>query len=324
MNTTTATTSPLPPMRTHCIGRLLIDLPDDFELAPLSEVELIYGLDENWRKVKVTVPGTDDPQSTLQTLTAKRMAELTARFSQETPSKNFLDSVSNIDADTIRIRGHEEPEMKGYFRSTVFARKDKAIGEFQADIYKKDKPENIEAKLLSIAQSTRYITDPGKAGKGACLGPLLINAGQDGEWFMLSFYSPKDPVIHIGVNMNSLRAKAEDGGLIARTDSRTAEFLKPMGIKLDFFRRGQVSIDGEPGEEQAFRYEENGVKHLSFAAETRQSSPATFDAPVINVEMKLGGQLLNGEYRGASMNEKDALALWDAIIKSIRPRPGAV
>jgi len=321
---TNATTLPLPPMRTHCIGRLLIDLPDDFEVAPLSEVELIYGLDENWRKVKVMAPRISQAQPGLETLVAQHVTELTSLFDADTPSKNKLDLQRRVDADTVLVRAHDEVAMQGYFKSIVFARKEQAVGSFAAGVYKRDKAQDIEAKLLSIAQSTRYLAEPSKAGRGTCLGPLLIDAGQDGEWFMLSFHSPKDPVLHIGVYMHSLRAKAEDGGLLDRTDRRTAEFLRPMGIKLNFFRRGKVSMAGGPGEEQAFRYEENGVEYLSFAAEVLQSSPATFAVPVINVEMKLGGQLLSGEYRGASMSEKDALALWDAIIKSIRPRPGAV
>lgn len=319
---TTATTLPLPSMRTHCIGRLLIDLPEDFEHSPLSEVELVYGLDENWRKVKVTVPRIDESQPTLQALKAKQVAELTARYEADTPTKNMLALTRAVDSETELVRAHRESLSS--FDVHVFRQIASAVGLFESASYKKDKPEDIETRLLSIAQSTRYVADPSTAGKGTCLGPLLIDAGQDGEWFMLSFHSPKDPVLHIGVNMNSLRAEAEDGGLIARTDRRTTEFLRPMGIKLDFIRRGKVLLAGGPGEEQAFRYEENGVKYLSFAAEVLQSSPATFAVPVINVEMKLGGQLLSGEYRGASMSEKDALALWDAIIKSIRPRPGAV
>lgn len=38
-------------IQTHCLARFLIDLPDDFE--PVGDVELIYGLDKDYRKVKV-------------------------------------------------------------------------------------------------------------------------------------------------------------------------------------------------------------------------------------------------------------------------------
>jgi len=321
MNTTVAAS--LPPMRTHCIGRLLIDLPDHFEMTPLSEVELIYGLDENWRKVKVTVPRVNETQPTLQALTAKLVAELTSRYEADTPTKNMLASARTADSETELIRAHRESLSS--FDVYVFHQIASAVGLFRSASYKKDKPQDIEAKLLSIAQSTRYFPDPDKVGKGACLGPLLIDAGQDGEWFHITFLSDKMPGVYVSINTNSLREKAEDEGLIGRTTRRTAEFLTPIGMKFDFIRKGKVAIGGRPGEEQGYKYVENDVQHFNFMAEILQDKSATFEEPVISIELTMGGRRPSGgEYFGSPMNERDALALWDAIVKSIRPRPGAV
>ena len=60
-----------------------------------------------------------------------------------------------------------------------------------------------------------------------------------------------------------------------------------------------------------------------FNAETLLAKPATFSTPSLAIEMRMGGQV-GYEYRDASLSQEAALALWDAIVKSIRLRPGAV
>lgn len=315
--------APLPPMRTHCVGRFLIDLPDHFDLTPGSDAELIYGLDKNWRRVNVTVPRSNDAQPDLSALVANRVAELTERYDGETPSKNMLDSQKWVDPDTALIRAHEEPTMQGYYRSNVFAKKQHVVGSLQADTFEDDKPEDIEAKVLAVAQRTRFIADPTQAGKGTCLGPLLIDAGQDGERFMLTFRSAEFPVVIVTLNMDSLRAKAEDGGLLARVDSKASD-LALLGGKIDPIRRGKLLLAGRSGEELLHKHKGNSIEYRFFRAEATQIRPATFDEPVFAIEMTMGGQISGGEYITAPMTEKDAVALWDAIVKSIRLRPGAV
>jgi len=59
-------------------------------------------------------------------------------------------------------------------------------------------------------------------------------------------------------------------------------------------------------------------------AEALLRKPATFIEPSFAISMTMGGQLLSGEYVDASLSEQEAVAMWDAIIKSIRVRPGAV
>jgi hypothetical protein len=67
-----ATPSPYPPMdlnqpfATHCVGRVLIDLPEEFrqmtDSLPGGYVQLFYGRDKNFRLVNVVVPHQMSPE----------------------------------------------------------------------------------------------------------------------------------------------------------------------------------------------------------------------------------------------------------------------
>jgi Tle cognate immunity protein 4 C-terminal domain len=317
-----ATTFKTSPMRTHCLGRFLVDLPEGLEQTPGSEVDLTYGLDKNFRTIKVKVLRSIGSTPTLEATVAKLTTELSARRSDETPTKSMLASVRQVNTDTALIRAHEEPVMRGYFRAQVVAKKEDAIADVVADIFKRDTPETIEAKALAVADRTTFIRSHAAAGRGACLGPLLIDAGQDGETFTVSFQAKQWPDVTLSFYLNSLVAEPGEG-LLRRWDSKSG-MLGAVGFKSTTLRRGKVQIGGKPGEELLSQGKEHERVVRHFTAEVLRDAPASFLVPQMSIDMEMGGQIRSGEYVDPSFSETDALALWDAIIKSIRPRPGAV
>lgn len=85
--------------------------------------------------------------------------------------------------------------------------------------YSRDLPDaRKRSRPLPCRSSTArgFVSDPATARRGACLGPLLIDAGQDGAWFTASFKSKRMPGVVIEFNSNSLLAETDDGLLAGR------------------------------------------------------------------------------------------------------------
>lgn len=309
-------------MRTHCVGRYLIDLPADFEQMLASDVELFYGLDKNFRKVNVKVLRSAGPQPSFDTIVNKRAAELAAEHHFKAASKSMLAFQQRPGENVALIRAYESPDMLGSYRSEYFSQHGAAVGVFAGRVYTDEQPDPIEAKILKVVERTSFVPSPDKAGHGTCLGPLLIDAGQDGERFVLAFRAKSVPDVLIEINMNSMLAKS-DGGLLKRWDGK-AGMLNKLDFQSSTLRRGTVAVGGMPGEELLSKGKEHGHVVRGFTAEALQTKPATFSTPSLAISMNMGGQLESNDYVDASWSDESAMAIWDAIVKSIRPRPGAV
>jgi hypothetical protein len=310
-------------MRTICLGRLLVDMPGDFEQTLGGDVELIYGLNKDFRRTKVQLVDATGGATQFNSTVSKQLAELRSVEHSRSSSKNMLAATRNVNSDTVLIRAYDEPGMLDYFKLTVIARKASAVVRFVSSINKGDNAESVEAKLLEVATrtSSSSSTSPGSA-KGTCFGPLLIDAGQDGESFTVAFKTPRMPDVSISFDINSLVATS-DGGLFKRLDKKSG-LLAQGGIGPNSYRRRKVMM-GERAAEEVFRTgKERDHVVRQFIAEVVMDKPATFAVPMIAITLSMGGQVGPEDYRDASMSEADATVMWNAILKSIRLRPGAV
>jgi len=312
----------IPPLHTVCVGRYLVDLPDELQLR--GDLELYYGLDKEFKTMKVEVLRAKGSVPSFKTIVAERAAALAKEANDDVPSKNMLNSQRAVDEDTVLIRANTEVSDQGYFKALVIFQKGDAIGLVTADILKGDTPEVVEAKALAIAQRIGFVADPlGEAGKGTCIGPLRVDAQQDGEVLILGTRGTSHQDMSMRLTINSMIAKS-DGGLLKRVAEK-AGMLEKLGVLTTTLRRGKVVIAGRPGEELLDAGAERGKAVRVFAAETVLNKPSTFAEPLLHLSLNTGGQLpVSAEYVDASLSEKENLALWDAIIKSIRLRPGAV
>ena len=311
----------LPEMRTHCAGRYLIDLPVGFEQEPSSDVDLIYGLGKDFRRVKVALLRESGTQPTFDSLVNKRAAELAADYHFKSPSKTMLALLQRKSQTLALVRTYFSPRMLDLFKEEVFAERGPVVAVFKDDVGENERPEDIEANLLRVVESTSAMSSPDQAGRGTCLGPLLINAGQDGEFFYLSFKSKAAPDVVVHIDMNSMLAKS-DGGLLNRWDSK-AGLLAKLDFSSSTLRRGKVTIGGMAGEELLSKGKDNGKVVRGFSAETVLLKPATFAAPSLAISMSMGGQNEAADYVDPSWTDEEAMKIWDAIVKSIRARPGS-
>jgi hypothetical protein len=312
----------IPATRTHCVGRFLVELPTVLEQTPGSDVELIYGLDKDFRKIQVRAPVQVGQSVAFNKTIQLRVSELTGRAHFESASKNMLALQKDLRPGAVLVRAYKSPHLLDSFQSELFAQFGPATGTFVTRVFGGGKPEEPESSLLKAVDRTAYMSTPDQAGRGACLGPLLIDAQQDGEVLTLSFRSKSLKDVLVNVNMNSL-VEESDGGLLKRWDSK-AGMLGALDFSSSTLRRGKVSIAGRPGEELLIKGKEQGHVVRQFSAEVLRPAAATFAAPAFSISMSMGGQVDSRDYVDATWSDKEAMAIWDAILKSVRLRPGAI
>ena len=304
-----------------CIGRFLVDLPAVFEPTASTYAQFYYGLDKNFRTVNLSVPASSGEQLAFDTLVDGRVNELTSSFHSTSASKNMLAAQRRLDDGSRLLRAYVSGDSTTTFKSELYSRKGPATALFARAVYSQENGDSIESSLAKIAQSSHYAA-PGQArGRGTCLGPLLVDAGQDAEILHPSFQSTRYPDIVISIDMNSIVAKS-DGGLFARVDAK-ADLVSKFVFHSHTLRKDKMTIAGRAAEEILETGKDHDKIVRSFTAETLLLAPSTFAQPLISIDMTMGGQVKD-TYRDASLSEAQSLALWDSIVKSIRIRPGSL
>jgi hypothetical protein len=316
---------PLPPMRTYCIGRYLIDLPAGFISADGgSDGTLYYGLDKNFKTVDFEVLRQEGNKQTFDSLVLKKINGLKSSEHFKSPSRNMLADFKKIDEHTTIIKAYDSSYSMRSYKVDLLSEHGNAVVQYEEMLYGDDPPnylDTIENRLLNLTRNTHYIQAPNKTGRGICLKSVLIDSPHDGETFDIVFLNPAYPDIHVSLLISSLPAHGE--GMLKRIDDQ-AGLLAELGASYKPFRRGDITLGGRPAEEQLDEAkDEHGKLIRNFAAETLITQPSNMERPQIHIEMKMGGQVRSREYVDASLSRSDAEAWWDAIVKSIRPRPGA-
>ena len=108
--------------------------------------------------------------------------------------------------------------------------------------------------------------------------------------------------------------------LFHRVDRANELIGAGSGIKV--LRRAKVQTDGRIGQEYVDLYPEDGA--MVFSARLELYGDAAPRQPTIKLLMEAGWPIKKDPRDLRQfMNQEEALAVWDAIVKSIRPRPGA-
>ena len=312
----------LPTMRTHCIGRYLIDLPEEYELTPGSELTLYFGLGKDFERVLVAPLRERGERPEFKQVLNKVIGELKSDYHFEAPTKNMFLSFKEIDKRMALVQAYDNSSLLDYLRFRLYVERGESMVRLEGKSYPNTHrtPEFIESQLISIAQNTRFAPTPERAGPGTCLGTAVIDAKQDGEVFMLAFKSERHPDAIISIDMNSLPEKG-DGGLLQRVAGK-AGLLRMLDFSSTTLRKGKRQIAGRAGEELLDSGKEDGKVQRHFVAETLVTEPSSLNRPVIAITFSMGGQKDNrtNQTLEPSLSEKESLAWWDAIVGSIRSR----
>ena len=300
-------------MTTHCVGRFLIDVP---QKATMSEGS--YEFEIASLKTKTTSPL---PQAELL---RKLDAELTqraaglARPPTELGDKTKFHGRYQPSASTRSIYfsdSGDKSKMDGYVVT------DGRIFELQTNTNDDNDVKELNDFLIELAPTLRAReTAEIPATPGFCFGGGLTSMNpKRGENVSWGWDLEGHPDVHFGLSIRTNGNEVKPGIV-----DREAEILKELGTLISgvkTLRKQRLLVGGMKAQEWSrVLTGEALVYNLQIDI---PGGPNDNAAPSITLSLRVGGHNKDG-YVAPSLSEGEALALWDAVVPTLRLRPGAI
>ncbi|WP_233882415.1 T6SS immunity protein Tli4 family protein [Paraburkholderia flagellata] len=318
-------------LKTRCVGRYLVDMPEDateYGYARIGgvDIEAKAMTEDAWRQE-----------------VAQREAALKATKSRDAyPFLYAAGKARGEDTYYFIHRGtiYEAPNrryIEGYKwdRGYRFLLKVKTYDYTNPDrssdpiVKQFDVKNEVPAKtslvfdLLEKLQGRRNEEIP--TAPGTCFaGGFLPGKATDGQYVRGGFTLTSNPDVSFVISLDT----ASQGGMTLLQhagDSQTLDALKAMDAKV--IRKGSVELSGLKAEEWLFEGLKPGDgrgETFTLSVNDTTSGPSS---PYLSLEMDTGGQLeIQGKFvklDKGSLTTGEAIALWDAVSRKVRVRPGA-
>ncbi|GJI93264.1 MULTISPECIES: T6SS immunity protein Tli4 family protein [Duganella] len=290
-------------MKTNCIGHSLIDLPEMYALK--AGVSATFTPDQNQVEdgyIDLVV----EPQMTAERF-KRRVGERHAELADDARMTSRLSQVSDMPADGKMFRTHV---IEDAYRSEAHWMLNDVYLVASIKSFKNQVAE-AETMLLDFVhnvESQRADTTLASF----CLGGVTVKGKYRSELASFHFATAQvsDTVFSVDVNTYE---KDDKESLLQRLGGPNSLFKK-FGIKESVLRKGEKNVAGMRAQEWAsvIRPGEKGSEQdLSFLLETMRPVPSA-TTPRIHMEMDVTGP--------SARDETAALALWDSVIKTVRPR----
>lgn len=310
-------------VRTHCVGRFLVDLPDNFKqrylpAADANDVTLYFGKDENFKTVDVAVISDKANPATFAAAIKQRAAALSAKTNYESNS-SMLVAEEPWSQGQVLLRYYASPDVADSYAHELHA----LVGTAHVILRTKsfnDMGEQAEDRLKALVAQVRAVPEPSQAGPGFCLGPVVIAAESDFEEAGLRFNGADHDGGPIGFEIatNTFVQPADEPSLIARGEAN----LRGLGADPTLLKKGKVQLAGAAGEQWLGRFDEDGSRQHGFYAET-DAKAVSRQHPKVSLKLFTGQQSGSGQALGSKLDDEAAVQLWDSIVVSMRQRPGA-
>jgi hypothetical protein len=297
-------------MKTVCIGRYLIDIPKDADFS-LGDSES--------DSVKIErIPAFTSESAYRERL---RDHEQMLRSSPHKKEGIRLRSVTQVNGgkQTIFVSRRTADES---FVSLVetFVAADSTAWKVFIDVADEDvAPVSAEATSTASSLASRQSSDIPKAA-GACIRDGLLSRTPTQRETFNGGARLEGRSWSLSVTSETSTARETGKQLFDRVDRAIDMAGSNSGIKK--LRRAKVDADGRVGQEYIAIYPDSHANILDAKLELYGSGKP--QVPTIKLQMEVGSpRKADPTDPRVFMKDEDALALWDAIVKSIRPRPGA-
>lgn len=311
-------------MKTMCVGRMLIDLPQE------ARVEVYGGWIDGF-----DINASEESDGAFRARVAAREAEIRATPDRLGGNKN-LESVREVKTDSgltgkMFVHGryvHESTANKGTDGIEHFRYEGVALDAYvhghgiSIDVTAKEyMPEHIDDLYKLVSQ---LVANPGNripTEPGFCIDLAYVRdplTAEQGERVMLRAGLPGHP--DLGIHFDTIAgSKPDPQGLIERDDASHARAPAFVNVRFSRLRAAPRTIGGFTGDELVQRVlEENFSIVYGFEWEVIGKKDDVF-TPDITLEMKTGSSI-DGPVP-SSLAQPAALALWDKISSSVRVRP---
>ncbi|WP_193040123.1 T6SS immunity protein Tli4 family protein [Pseudomonas sp. K2] len=334
-------------MRTWALGRGLIDLPANWTGG--GDVKLYYGLGADHSSVEVRVLGEGVTQQRFDAALNERSHRIAAIKNDEMQDASMLVSAVRLSPQSVTLQYFESTELPDTFVHEFHLLVDDAYVMLRAESYNGNTAP-VEARLLKLSKEIFKVA-PENAGAGFALGPIVIRSHHDQEIASFDF-SPPASDVSLNIYINAL-SPDDDERLHVRTQKDTQIFLAGDYENL---RAGKITLAEMQAEESLIGFSDDTHRQILFVSENYRDNPS-LSRPAMSIRLSAGGmsagpidpdepedlvrwtlpQFANKGYElplwqqpaspdpvNPSLTDYEAMAVWDAILKSVRIRYGAV
>ncbi|MEF7613126.1 T6SS immunity protein Tli4 family protein [Aquincola sp. MAHUQ-54] len=313
-------------MRTHCIGRYLIDLPQGFAPSDFSEAAFYIGLDADHDQLRLGMirPGITKDQFTHWTQSVIKQWDRPYPNAFPTDPPSLL-AYQRAYGDDFLLHTRFDDRLIKAVSLRYFGLRD-GVG-FELVHLTDNGPESIAlttSRLLDMARRASGVRDPEKSPPGACYDDLLIAGRYDEEKIDLDYRHPNHPDLRFEIYFSGID-RQDDKDVFQRVGWLARYF--GVGVwAAPLIHERRYPFHGMEGTEAGMVTEsdlDNGQSVYDFRFETRREH-GSLRAPMIRVLMHMGRYDANGKQVGTAFTQGEAKAIWQAVIQSLRPRPGAL
>ena len=294
--------------KTWCVGRFLIDLPPTAKYAG-GRYEYDY---TQYRATQIGL------ESFTEAVRGKEAA-LAAKSHQKDHSllRKALHPAENThvlafwehDFSSVLI------ELEGYrwINGTQFL----LTTEFEPSV------ETLATRLMVDQLSKLAYRRPEEIpeGPGFCINQGFISDdGEKYESLMVSFQWADKPDITLSIMMSTNGDKVDTDTLLSRRPGALS-MLGAAVSRVQNLREGQKNLREQLGEEWLLKAPNAGGHPAHLFAWEGNGKPNSSASPDIRIDFHTAERDQNGNELSSSLTDKQALALWDQILASLRPRP---
>ncbi|MBI6978205.1 hypothetical protein JET74_22495 [Pseudomonas lactis] len=334
-------------MRTWALGRGLIDLPSSWTGG--GDVKLYYGLGADHSSVEVLILGERVTQERFDAALNERSRRISAVKNYKNSDVPMLVSAKFVSPRETLLQYYKQATRRQTFVHESHLLIDDVYVMLRAQSYEGD-TDSVEAQLLKLSKEIFKVT-PETAGAGFALGPVVIRSHHDHE--IASFYF-RPPASDVSLNVYYNALSPDDGErLHVRTQKDGKIFLAGDYEQL---RIGKITLAGMQAEESLIGFSDDTHRQILFVSENYRDNPS-LSRPAMSIRLSAGGkkrtaidpdkprdlvrwtlpQFANKGYElplwqqpaspdpvNPSLTDYEAMAVWDAILKSVRIRYGSV
>ncbi|QJE02013.1 hypothetical protein HH212_19965 [Massilia forsythiae] len=298
-------------MKKHRIGRLMLDLPEEFVIDEGAST-IIVPKQENPLQSKMRIEVISGHTNVQEFMAA--VAERKSKLSKSgTEVENALKMSSVQPGHSILFRIMKVDDV---YISELDCLAGEAYIRITANSYH-GKFEQAEKSLLHFVSKIVQVDDA--TGDDFCIGPVCIKGANETESAEFVFRSTSRPDLRVDISVDTYKRDSDDA-LLTRMASEDS-LVKVFDLKHRVLRKGEIMISDMHMQEwlgAAKMGKRDDELEYGFSLETVSSHPDTVK-PFIHIEFVSGQYDKGGKKQPNSLNDAQALQMWDKITRSIQP-----
>ena len=300
-------------MTSYCIGRNVIALPATFALANESSGTFkLAGVADDAPEIWLSVTAHVTPAQFVKRLAARR-AELTRSPDKTMDVLHYEKSLSSL-ATLYRVNRIKDAYISEinflHGGNHIVATLNSYHGTFL----------DAEKQLLDFAGRVDIGNHPGQSAQRFCVGNVTVQGNFKHEEAKALFRDSRHYGTSFGIDFDSFRPD-ERVSLLERTTGPDS-LLTKFEVGHTVYRKRELTVSGMRAQEwlASFKLGPTGnEKRFGFAMETMRPSPGKF-SPYLHLSFETSAARPGHIVDEHVMSDKDAIALWDSVVRSIQPR----